>query len=293
MVNDKKSEKGHLHLARKTIVLAIPYFADMFNSYYPIEVMKGVGRAIENAQYDLQLHMFDSNIGEEVIKTHLASVANLGGVLFADIDGNRKIVNTIKQNRLPYIIMNNLFDDNETNCIGIDNKAAAKEAVEYLIKLGHTRIATITGNLKTQSAIMRLEGYKEALAENKIKENPEYIVNGAFNREKAQEAMLKLLNEKPRPTAVFAASDLMAFGAIMIALREDVSVPEDISIVGFDNSPIAALGYVTITTVNQPLADMGAIATQAIFDIIEEKIKPPFKHVLPTALIMGSSCRKL
>ena len=291
MSNNKKSEKQHL--MKKTIVLAIPYFVDMFSSYYAIEVMKGVGKAVENSPFDLQLHMFDPNMEGDTIKAHLRGVANLSGVLFADIDGNLKIINMIKQTKIPYIIMNNLFDNNETNCIGIDNKAAAKEAVEYLIKLGHTKIATITGNLKTQSAIMRLEGYKEALTKNKIKENPDYIVNGAYHREKAQEAMVKLINEKPRPTAVFAASDLMAFGAIMVALREDVRVPEDISIVGFDNSPIAALGHVTITTVNQPLADMGVTAARAIIDIIEGKIKQPFRQVLPTAMIMGNSCRKL
>ena len=287
------SNKKEGHGLKGTIVLAIPYFADMFSSYYAIEVMKGVGKAIEDSKFDLQLHMFDPTMGEEAVKVHLTAAADLSGVLFADIDGNRKLINMIKQAKIPYIIMNNLFDDNETNCIGIDNRKASKEAIEYLIKLGHSKIATITGNLKTQSAIMRLDGYKDALASHKIKENPEYIVNGAYNREKAQEAMVKLINEKPRPTAVFAASDLMAFGAIMMALREDVRVPEDISIVGFDNSPIAALGHVIITTVNQPLAEMGAKATSAIINIIEGKVKHPFKEVLHTTMIMGSSCKRL
>lgn len=291
MLDDKKNKKDNP--AKKTIVLAIPYFADMFGSYYAIEVMKGVGREIEASPFDLQLHMFDSSMDAEDIRDHLTGIANLSGVLFADIDGNAKILNMIKQTRLPYIIMNNIFEDNDTNCIGIDNRAAAKEAVEYLLKLGHKKIAAITGNLKTQSAAMRLEGYKAALAEHNIKENPEYIVNGAYNREKAQEAMVKLIKEEPMPTAVFAASDLMAFGAIMMALREDIRVPEDISIVGFDNSPIAALGYVSITTVNQPLADMGAVATRAMIDIIDGKLKQPFKQILPTTMIMGNSCTKL
>lgn len=291
MPNGKKDDKKILE--KKTIVLALPYFTDMFGSYYAIEIMKGVGKVVETSPFDLQLHMFDPDMGERAVETHLAGVSNLSGVLFADIDGNLKIIAAVKQKKIPYIIMNNLFDDNETNCIGIDNKVAAKEAVNYLIKLGHQNIAIITGNLKTQSAVMRLEGYKEALAENKIKENPEYIANGGYNREKAQEAMIKLINEKPKPTAVFAASDLMAFGAIMMALREDVKVPEDISVVGFDNSPIAALGHVTITTVNQPLAEMGSNATSAIIGIIEGKIKQPFKKVLSTTMIMGSSCRKL
>ncbi len=291
MSNNQKDETKFL--GKKTIVLALPYFTDMFSSYYAIEIMKGVGKVVENSSFDLQLHMFDPDLGEKAVAVHLTGVTNLSGVLFADIDGNRKIIIAVKQRKIPYLVMNNLFDDNETNCVGIDNKVASKEAVEYLIKLGHTKIATITGNPKTQSSLMRLEGYKEALAANKIKENPEYIVNGGYNKEKAQEAMIKLINEKPRPTAVFAASDLMAFGAIMMALREDVKVPEDISVVGFDNSPIAALGHVTITTVNQPLAEMGSVATNAIIDVIEGKTQPPFKKVLSTTMIMGSSCRRL
>jgi len=278
---------------KKTVVLALPSFADMFGSFYAIEIMKGVGKVIEDSDYDLQIHMFNPDAEENVIKENLSSYLNLGGVLFSDINGNKSIINMVKQAKIPYIIMNNIFENHETNCIGIDNKQAAKEACEYLVKLGHKRIATITGNMKTQSAVMRLEGYKEALKEAGLKENPAYIVNGAYNREKAQEAMAQLINEETRPTAVFCASDLMAFGAIMMALREDVKVPEDISLVGFDNSPIAALGHVTITTVNQPLADMGAIATCALVDIIEGKREAYFKQVLPTTLIMGSSCRKL
>jgi DNA-binding LacI/PurR family transcriptional regulator len=289
-MSNHKEEKGG---AKKTIVLALPYFLDMFGSYYAMEVMKGVGKAIENNPFDLQLHIFESGMNEETIKEHLAAITYLGGVLFADIDGNRNIINMARKNKLPYIIMNNIFDDKETNYVGIDNKQAAKEAVQYLIDLGHKSIATITGNLKTQSALMRLEGYKAALAENKIQENPEYIVNGAYNREKAQEAMIKLLNEKPRPSAVFAASDLMAFGAIMVALKEDIRVPEDMSIVGFDNSPLAALGHVTITTVSQPLAEIGMVAGKALTDIIEGRIKQPFQKVLKTTLSMGSSCRKI
>lgn len=278
---------------KDTIVLAMPSFIDMFGSYYAIETMKGVGKVIEETPYDLQLHLFDPATGEDELAKHLAAITTLAGVLFGDIDGNSKLINIVKKERIPYIVMNNLFENNETNCIGIDNRVAAKEAVRYLVKLGHTNIAAITGNMKTQSSAMRVQGYKDALAEAGIKENPEYIVNGAYNREKAQEAMMKLLKEKPRPTAVFAASDLMAFGAIMVALREDVRVPEDISVVGFDNSPLAALGHVTITTVNQPLADMGQIAASALIDIIEGAIKGVFKKELPTTLIMGSSCRKL
>lgn len=279
--------------AKKTIVLALPYFLDMFGSYYAVEVMKGVGKAVENYPYDLQLHIFDAATEEDAVKEHLTAVTRLGGVLFADIDGNRKIINMTRKNKIPYIIMNNIFDDNETNYAGIDNKLAAKEAVQYLINLGHEKIATITGNPKTQSAIMRLEGYKAALKDNKIQENPEYVVNGAYNREKAQEAMIKLINEKPRPTAIFAASDLMAFGAIMVALKNDMRVPEDISVMGFDNSPLAALGYVTITTVSQPLAEIGMVSGKALIDIIEGNIKQPFQKILKTTLIMGSSCRKI
>ena len=286
----KGKENGSL---KKTIVLALPSFVDIFGSYYAIETMKGVGRAIENSSYDLQLHMLDPDMNEETIGKHLTGIPRLSGVLFADIDGNKKIVAILKKNKIPYVIMNNIFDDNETNCIGIDNKTAAKEAVEYLIKLGHTAIAAITGNLKTQSGLMRLEGYKEVLAENKITENPEYIVNGYYNKERAQEGMVKLINEKPRPTAIFIASDLMAFGAMMIALRENIKIPEDISIIGFDNSPLATLGHVTITTVNQPLAEMGMAAANALIDIINGKIQLPFRKVLSATLIMGSSCRKI
>jgi LacI family transcriptional regulator len=290
MPNGKEKAKDS---PKGAIVVSLPFFNDMFESYFVIEIMKGVGKGIENSGYSLQLHIFGSDMDEEAIRKHLINVPRLSGALFADVDGNKKIVAMLKKNKIPYVIMNNIFDDNETNCIGIDNRAVAREAVEHLIKLGHKAIATITGNINTQSGIMRLEGYKEALAKNKIAENPEYIVIGEYHKDTAQEGMVKLINVKPRPTAIFIASDLMAFGAIMIALKKDIKIPEDISIVGFDNSPIAALGHVTITTINQPLAEMGMTATKALIDIIEGKKQPPFKKVLSAKLVMGSSCRKI
>src|SRR4030042_6711737 len=133
MMSSHMGEKGSV---KKTIVLALPHFLDMFSSYYAMEIMKGVGKAIENSPYDLQLHIFDAGMNEEAIKEHLTGVYNLGGVLFADIDGNRNIINMARKNKIPYIIMNNIFDDNETNYVGIDNKVAAREAVQYLIAPG-------------------------------------------------------------------------------------------------------------------------------------------------------------
>lgn len=277
----------------KVIVFAIPRFGEMFESFYATQIMKGVSTVIEKSNYDLLLHIYDKENFSDIFDLKFSNPDAVDGFIFADINGNEEFVHKIKKLKAPYVILNNIFEEPDTNYVGIDNKAAAAEMVEYLIQLGHKRIATITGDLSTQAGKMRLLGYKEALSEHKIEIKDEYILEGDFKREKSREAAKKLLKERPRPTAIFAACDLMAFQVMTVAIENDVKVPDELSVAGFDDSPFATLSYISITTISQPLFDMGKIGTEALIDMIEKKINPPFRSILPTALLLGTSCKAI
>ncbi len=277
----------------KVIVFAIPRFGDMFESFYATQLLKGVSTIIERSRYDLLLHIYDRENANEIFDSKFSNPDAVDGFVFADIDQNDELLMKIKKSKIPCVVLNNIFEDSEVNYVGIDNKASATEIVEYLIQLGHKRIATITGDLATQSGKMRLQGYKEALSKHKIEIKDEYIVEGDYKREKSREAAKKLFKERPRPTAIFAACDLMAFQVMTIAIENDIKIPEELSVVGFDDSPFATLSYISITTISQPLFDMGKIGTEALINIIEKKVTPPFRSILPTALLLGTSCKAI
>jgi DNA-binding LacI/PurR family transcriptional regulator len=179
------------------------------------------------------------------------------------------------------------------SCISIDNKHAAKEATEYLISLGHRKIATITGNLKTHAGSERLAGFKEALKEHKINLPDNYIKNGDFMRSISRNSAEELLSLKEKPSAIFAASDVMAMEMIDAARQKNLEVPKDISVFGFDDFPMNIYSPIHLSTVSQPLEEMGRLGVEALNQIISKKVSVPFKKILKAKLIKRESCAKI
>ena len=268
------------------IGLIIPRYSDIFHSFYALQILQGVGVTVERLKLDLLLHITS---GETFL-----NISNVEGVIFSDIIGNEEQVDSVVEAGLPCVIMNYYTKDLPVSCISIDNFNAAVDAVNYLVKLGHSRIATITGALKTQVAIDRLNGYLTALEKNKIEKRKEYIKYGDFGRESARILTKELIRMKTPPTAIFAASDEMAVGAIQVCLENGVSVPKDISVIGFDDN-FLALNYspIPLTTIRQPLHKMAVTATQTLNQIIQKKSRSNKRIVLTTELVERSSCQAL
>jgi LacI family transcriptional regulator len=269
-----------------TIGLVIPRYGDIFHSFYALQILQGVGIAVERMKMDLLLHVTN---GETFL-----NISGMAGVIFSDIIGNEEQVDSVLEAGLPCVIINYYTKDLPVSCVSIDNFNAGIKAVEYLIKLKHSRIATITGALKTQVAIDRFNGYLTALEKHDIEKKKDYIKYGDFGRESARILTKELIKMKTPPTAIFAASDEMAVGAIQVCLENGISVPGDMSVIGFDDNPLA-LTYspVLLTTIRQPLHKMAAIAAQTLNQIIQNKIRTSKRIILPTELVERSSCGAL
>ncbi|MFC1645964.1 LacI family DNA-binding transcriptional regulator [Candidatus Omnitrophota bacterium] len=269
-----------------TIALVIPRYEGIFFSFYAIQIIRGVGVATDSLKLDLLLHLTKDKSSIDTV--------SVGGVLFADIISNKEELKNVIQSGIPCVVLNHKLSDPNVDCISIDNREGARKAIEYLIGLGHRNIAHISGDLITQSANERLEGYKIALKESSIRVKEEYIKQADYSRPSARKAMSSLLKLKPIPTAVFASSDDMAQEAISVILEHGLKVPGDISVVGFDDNPICLYGSVGLTTVRQPLIEMAAKATSLLHKKMSSKTtKPSTKIVLPTELIIRDSCRKI
>jgi LacI family transcriptional regulator len=172
--------------------------------------------------------------------------------------------------------------------VDIDNVGAAYGAVSHLIRLGRQRIAMIAGPSTSTVGIDRREGYLRALKENGRPPEKSLVVEGDFSEESGHQAMRQLLNA--RVDAVFAASDMMAVGAMRAAREAGCRIPEDVAFVGFDDLPFATMSEVQLTTVRQPVAQFGARAVELLRDLIENGIEPPRHVIMDTELVIRSSC---
>jgi LacI family transcriptional regulator len=265
------------------VALVIPRYEGVFYSFYALELIRGVGTMCEVLKLDLLLHLTDA-------RTPLA-LRGVGGVIFSDIIGNRAQLEDSLDKGIPCVVINYYVDDLDVSCIAIDNAGGAENAVNYLIELGHKKIAHITGDVMTQAAAKRLEGYKRALEKNSIKVRPEYIFETDYSRGAARGAAEKLLKAQDPATAVFVASDAMALEVMAVARELGKNIPNDLSIVGFDDNPSGLYGPVGLTTVRQPLIRMAEESVKELNRLIGPGKKSAKKILLPAELVIRESCK--
>ncbi len=274
----------HLAAGRtNTIGLLIPRFEGIFHSYFAMQVIKGIGIAAERSRFDLLLHITDG-------KT-LPSGA-IDGLVFVDVYGCEELLDHAIDEGIPTMVLNHYLEDLPVNCVAIDNRLGAQRVVDYLVKLGHKEIATMTGDLKTQAGLDRLDGFVNAMKARKLPLPDGYIQYGDFGLPSARKAAEVLLALKHPPTAIFVASDDMALETINVALAKNVRVPEELSIVGFDDNPIASQARIPLTTVRQALDEMGRLGFETLLPYVRGKKRMPTKLLLPTELVERQSCRQ-
>ena len=193
--------------------------------------------------------------------------------------------------QLPVIVVARVVPGLETHCISVDNRLGAYRATRYLLGLGHTRIAHVAGTPGHPDAANRILGYQDALAEAGVELDPRLIVEGRFIEESGLSATDELLARGERFTAMFVANDQMAYGAMLSLYNHGYRIPDDMSLVGFDDQYLSAYTLPPLTTVRQPSTEMGLAAAQAILRLLdgEEPALPSF----PADLIIRKSALHL
>ncbi|MGB4476255.1 MAG: LacI family DNA-binding transcriptional regulator, partial [Bacillota bacterium] len=170
----------------------------------------------------------------------------------------------------PFVVIERHYSDPRMNCIWVDNVVGGYVATKHLIQCGHTRVAHISGDLDVEVAAERLKGYKKALDEAGIPFSPDLVVSGAFVWQDGYHGMKALLSRTPRCTAVFAGNDSMAYGALQAIAEAGLSVPQDISVIGFDDLEFSSLTNPPLTTVRQPRYEMGRDAARLLVTCLEQ-----------------------
>jgi LacI family transcriptional regulator len=268
------------------VALVIPRYEGVFYSFYALELIRATGNLCEVFKLDLLLHLTDGH-------THTPlNLKGVGGLMFSDIIGTRYQVEEAINSGTPTVVINNYVKDLPVSCVAIDNAGGAENAVNYLVSLGHKKIAHISGDVATQAAALRLEGYIQALKKNNISVREEYILKTDYSRGQARSAAESLFKMADTPTAVFVASDSMALEVMTLAREMGKSIPSDLSIVGFDDNPSGLYGPVALTTVRQPLIKMAEEGVKELNRLMASKKGAQVKKIiLPTELVIRESCR--
>jgi LacI family transcriptional regulator len=277
---------GHTNVLGVIIPAGVPsLFAD---PYFPI-LLQGVSTACNRQDYSVMLSISDAEyekrLVSRVVQNHLVDGVIVASTLLGD-----PIQTTLTNSDLPFVIVGRQ-PNLAANVIDIDNRQAVRQAIDFLIEQGYTRIATITGPLNQMAGVDRFDGYKDALIGAGIKVDSRLIVEGNFTESGGYLGMKSLLLSKP--DAVFAASDTTAIGAMRCLNEVGLRVPDDIGLIGFDDIPLSRTITPSLTTVRQPIHGMGEAAANLLIEIIESGSKELHRITLPTELIIRNSTTRV
>jgi LacI family transcriptional regulator, galactose operon repressor len=211
------------------------------------------------------------------------------GVVMMGVDPEDSEVRRLARAELPCVGVDVQLDGPATEFVMSDNVDGARQAVRHLYELGHRRIATVTGMLERRPGIDRLRGYRAALQDAGLAYRDEYVSYGDFYFESGRAATERLLALPEPPTAIFAGADLTALGAIRAATEVGVRVPEELSVVGFDDIQIAPHVNPPLTTVRQDKVGLGRAAAGALIALIEGATERPALVTLPVELVARGS----
>lgn len=267
------------------------------NSYISA-VSQGIDEALAEAGYDLMLYTTHYKKGNEAKYARtISNGLSEGLLLMVPLINSSRLENSylevLRQQTFPYVLIDQIDAAHKSTIVDSNNWQGAFEATRYLISLGHKDIGFVTGNMAINAAKVRLQGYKAALQEAEILFRDELVVDGDFIHEKGYQAAKVLLERNSKPTAIFASNDLSALG-VMDAIRDaGLRIPQDLSVIGFDDITQASLSYPKLTTVQQPLQNMGKTAVQLLLEQIENPHQEPRHITLKTKLIKRGSCRAL
>lgn len=274
----------------QTIGLVLPHAVSSFftDPYFP-RLLKGISEACNQRDYVLALFLITSKDDEKNIVSKISNRSFLDGVLVqSGHHGDQQIIGRLVDARIPQVVLGRPYRADNVSFVNVDNVRGAYTAVSHLIRLGRRRIATITGPLESTAGTDRKEGYLMSLAERGIGINPNLVFEGDFTEQGGYYAMQTLLHKNP--DAVFAASDVMAIGAIRAIKESGKRIPEDIAVVGFDDIHLSSITDLELTTIRQPVFETGVRAVEVLIDLVKNGVGFPQHIVLDTKLVVRSSC---
>ena len=264
---------------------------------YQTETIRGIEEYITTHNLDYNIILIDmgtkEGLGDKYIDVLLEN--RVAGIATTSDKISPGYVKFLKKLKIPTIFIGRLVDvpDLELDYVTLDNKQGAYDMTKYLLSLGHRKIMYFTGPLDTNVTASRREGYRKALEEFRESKLKSWIIDsGDFTYEAGFETAEKIFSADERPTAIFCANDYSAFGVIDYCYKHKIKIPEDVSIAGFDDVTFSSFGFISLTTVKQPINKLGILAAEVLFKKINSDNDEPIQIVLQPKIVMRGSTGK-
>lgn len=256
----------------KLIGLIVP---DISNPFY-----SEIARSIESRSHEIGLNVMMCNTDNDVKKemTYLSFLTSqrVDGVVVASAFRSTDLLEEMINKGVPSVLIASEIPRLSINTVTVDDYKGGYLATSYLLSLGHKKIAIISEDIRSNA--LRLAAYKEALQEAELPTKDEYIIKTEATIQKGYESAKQLLSLKEKPTAIFACNELLAAGVIQAAKEINLNLPEELSIVGFDNTLLSTITSPTLTTISQPIKEMGIKVVDLLLQEMEES--KPYKERL-------------
>ncbi len=257
--------------------------SDIQNPFFT-SVVRGIEDVAYQHSYSLVLCNSDEDIQKEQLYIDVLSSERVAGVIIMPTG-----IDCCAPLRMPVVMMDRVVTGLATDTVDVDNVAGAYAATQHLIQLGHTRIGLVGAPPNISVGIERQRGYVNALGDHGIRTGDALIRTGNFKENGGYQATHALLDLEPRPTALFVANNLMTLGALNAIHERGLKIPDDISIVSFDDMPWAHLLQPPLTAIVQPTYELGQRAAELLLGRLKDRTKPVAHEQLPTRLIVRGS----
>lgn len=272
-----------------SILVVVPFFS----TYFFVEVLRGVQSKLREMDYDLILYgMNDPRHVEELLKRNSLRV-RVDGVLFLSMPLPAAFIDEYHRLKIPIVAVDT--HRNNVDSLYAENVKGAHTATNHLLSLGHRRIGLLGASLRSQPARERVDGYRRALEEQGVEIDPNLIKTGGaspvdgFSRECGYEVMKQFIDlGSRRPTAIVVTSDIQASGALLAMEEAGLRCPDDIALVGYDDIELAS--HLGLTTMRQPMFEMGALAVGMLAERLGGSSAPPIQMPFVPQLIVRETC---
>ena len=259
-----------------------PYFA---------EIIRGIEDTCFAAGFNVILCNSDDDPHKQAAYVRVLSEKQVDGLIVLSSGGDPELLDTLRGAPMPQVVVDREIDDLAADLVEVDHEGGARLAVAHLVSLGHARIACIAGPLALSPARQRVQGWRSALQAAGLACDDALVADGGFTAAGGFAAMRALLVY--RPSAVFASNDLMAIGALCAAAEAGLRVPQDLSMIGFDDIALAAYSNPPLTTIAQPKHQTGELAAQLLMQRIAQPGRPLQREILRPSLVLRRSATGL
>lgn len=268
-----------------TILVVVP---NILNTVFS-GIIEGIEAEAAGNGYRVLLANTNNNVENEFGLIELLKQKQTDGMILFSAKMESQVLLDLSEN-YPIVLTTAYIDGLKVPTVSIDNISSSRRAVEHLIKLGHTRIAHISGPIEFSSSRDRYKGYQQAMIHNDLEIDSLLVQEGDFSLESGYNQMMKFLAMENPPSAIFSANDEMAMGVVKAAKEHGIQVPDEIAVVGFDNISFSSIFEPSLTTISQPLYKMGQLSMKLLMQQIKGVPLDKTQYILDSELIVRESC---